>query len=65
MRTLGFVLVAVCLLAIAPAAEAGPPSGTECDVEEEYVTDASVGTDPSDPGSVFTPGAPRPIECYY
>ena len=65
MRTLGFVLVAACLLATAPAVEAGPPSGADCDVKEEYVTGASVGTDPSDPGGVLTPGAHRPIECYY
>lgn len=63
------VLVALCLLtllAVSPAADARPPGG-DCDVKEEYVTDASLGHDPDDPTSLPTvqPGANRPIECYY
>ncbi len=56
------IAVVACLLMIAPA-EAGPGSGADCDIQEEYVRDATVSTDPSDPG--VEPGAPRLIECYY
>ncbi len=65
MRVLGIALVLACLLMVAPV-EAGPGSGQDCDVEEEYVTGASLGTfDPSDPTSVVQPGAPRPVDCKY
>lgn len=63
MRTLALCLVAASLLVLVPAVEAGPPSGNECDVKEEYVTQASVSTDPTNPE--IRPGAHRPIECYY
>lgn len=67
MRAL--LLAAVCLvtlLAVAPSAQARPPGG-DCDVKEEYVTQASISHSPDDPTSLPTvqPGANRPIECYY
>jgi hypothetical protein len=59
-------LLLLSLFVIVPAVEAGPPSGGSCHVQEEYVTNASLGSvDPSDPTSVVQPGAPRPVECYY
>lgn len=68
MRTLVILALAVTLLAIVPAADARPPQpGGHCEVQEEYVTEASIGRGPGDPTSLPTvqPGAPRPIECYY
>jgi hypothetical protein len=60
-------LLLLTALAIAPAADAQPPSGGHCEVREEYVTGASLGHGPDDPTSLpsLQPGAPRPIECYY
>lgn len=59
--------LALAVLAAAPGAAAQPPSGAHCEVQEEYVTEASIGRDPDGPTNLPTvqPGAARPIECYY
>jgi hypothetical protein len=62
MLLAGLLLLAI--VAVAPAADAQPPSGGYCDVKEEYVTHASVGTDPNGVPTV-KPGSVHPIECYY
>ncbi len=60
---LAALLLTVAVVAAAPAADARPPGG-DCDVKEEYVTEASLGR--GDDGlPTVNPGAPRPIECYY
>ena len=61
-------LVLLTVLAAAPAADARPPQpGGGCQVQEEYVTEASIGHGSGDPTSLpsVQPGAARPIECYY
>ncbi|HJQ93840.1 MAG TPA: hypothetical protein VJ874_06100 [Candidatus Thermoplasmatota archaeon] len=61
------LLAAVCLvtlLAVAPAADARPPGG-DCDVKEEYVTQAHTSGSVTDGTFAVEPGAHRPIECYY
>ena len=57
--------VALAVLAFAPAADAQPPSGAHCEVQEEYVTEASVGSGGPTSLPTVQPGARRPIECYY
>lgn len=49
-------------LAVAPAADAGIP--LRCDVQEEYVTEATLGDVRNGDVSV-RPGAEHPYECYY
>ena len=66
MRAIALAVLLVALVALVPAADARPPGG-DCDVKEEYVTEASIGHGSGDPTSLpmVQPGAPRPIECYY
>lgn len=63
------LLLLVALLsfvALALPAEAAPPQpGGHCEVKEEYVTEASVGSGGPTSLPSVQPGAPRPIECYY
>jgi hypothetical protein len=63
MRAILLVLCLVTLVALVPAADARPPGG-DCDVKEEYVTEAAITRDPNGLPAV-QPGARRPIECYY
>ncbi len=64
MRILLVTLCVLVLVAMAPAADARPPGG-DCDVKEEYVTQAHTTGDIRDGSFGIEPGAPRPIECYY
>ena len=57
--------VAFVALAVVPAADAQPPSGAHCDVQEEYVTEASLGSGGPTSLPTVQPGARRPVECYY
>jgi hypothetical protein len=62
------MLAALCLLAlvaIVPASDAQPPGYGGCHVVHEYVTEASVTTNPEDHTVYVEPGASRPVECYY
>lgn len=60
------VVVAVAVLAIAPAADARPPEpGGHCEVKEEYITGAYATGSLLDGTFAVHFGAPRPIECYY
>lgn len=63
MRALLLAIVLLTAAMAVPAATAQPPGGS-CHVVEEYVTEASVSRDPNGIPTV-SPGAPRPIECYY
>jgi hypothetical protein len=66
MRAL--LLATLCLAAFAvavPAAEAQPPGPGGCHVVTAYVTEASLTVDPQDHTVAVTPGASRPVECYY
>lgn len=58
--------VAIAVLAVPVTAEPPQPGG-HCEVQEEYVTEASLGHSPDDPTSLpmVQPGAKRPVECYY
>lgn len=65
MRILLLAALLLTLAAAVPAAQAEDPPGGSCHVVEEYVTEAHTSGRVTDGTFTVSPGAPRPVECYY